>query len=96
MFDLPQTILNRLLTIKNLTPERLSNDEMQIAARVCHCTLCDSFWVRRLKVSPPRCPNCHKRGWDRPLLTAMMQGYPPTNTTLIGSAPTPALTEGEK
>lgn len=71
-FDYPKTILSKLLTHFKHSPERLSSQELDLAARVCHCTLCDNFWVRRFKKDPARCPECHKRGWNRPLLTEML------------------------
>lgn len=78
MYDLPQDILSKLLTHRNTTPERLSASEKEIAERIAHCTLCDNFWVRRKGKLPDRCPRCHKRGWDRPLLTAMLAAKPST------------------
>jgi hypothetical protein len=72
VFDLPKDILKKLLSYATTAPERLSASEKAIAARICHCVLCDNFWVRRKGKPPDRCPKCHKRGWDRPLLDAMM------------------------
>lgn len=76
MFDLPKSILKQLLTLKNTAPERLSAQEMELVERIVHCTLCDNFWVRRKQKLPERCPSCHKRGWDRPLITAMVLSQP--------------------
>lgn len=45
---------------------------MEIAKRIMHCTQCDYLWVRKRKAIPDRCPKCHKRSWDRPLLSALM------------------------
>ena len=78
MFDLPQTLLKQLLTYRNTNPDRLSPEEIQIANRVCHCTFCDSYWVRRKTQIPARCPKCHKVGWDRPLIQAMLAALQPT------------------
>lgn len=78
MFDLPKDVLSKLLTYRNTAPERLSASEMAIAMRIVHCTLCDNFWVRRKTKLPDRCPLCHKRGWDRPLLQAMLDQARPT------------------
>lgn len=78
MFDAPKDVLRKLLSFKNTTPERLSVSEMAIANRIEHCTLCDNFWVRRKNKIPDRCPCCHKRGWDRPLLHAMLAQSTPT------------------
>ena len=78
MFSIPQDVLKQLLSTKNTTPERLSNQEIEIAARIMHCTLCGELWVRRKKSVPERCPKCHHRGWDRPLLTAMLTAQQPT------------------
>jgi hypothetical protein len=86
MFSIPQDVLKQLLSVKNTTPERLSNHELAIAARICHCTLCDSLWCRRPKGIPDRCPKCHKRGWDRPLLSAMLLNYPARNVHALPAA----------
>lgn len=72
MFDLAKGILKQLLTLRNTAPERLSAQEMELVQRIVHCTLCGNFWVRRKQKLPERCPACHKRGWDRPLITAMV------------------------
>lgn len=72
MFDLPKPILKQLLSVKNTHPERLSHSELTIADRIVHCALCDNFWVRRKQKIPERCPACHRRDWDRPLITAML------------------------
>lgn len=85
MFDLPQPLLRQLLTVKNTNPERLSTMEIDIVNRIRHCSLCDGFWVKRLRGEPPRCPKCHKRGWDRPLITAMLTSLRPTTTPTPGA-----------
>jgi hypothetical protein len=72
MFAFPQTVLRQLLSAKNNAPERLSHQETAIADRICHCVLCDMMWIRRKNTVPDRCPKCHKRAWDRPLLSAML------------------------
>jgi predicted Zn-ribbon and HTH transcriptional regulator len=89
VFDLPKDILSKLLTHRNTNPERLSASEKAIADRIAHCTLCGNFWVRRKGKLPDRCPKCHKRGWDRPLLTAMLQQAPSI------THPEPAQGKGE-
>jgi predicted Zn-ribbon and HTH transcriptional regulator len=78
VFSIPQDVLRQLLSVKNTTPERLSAHETEIASRICHCTLCHWLWIRRKKTVPDRCPNCHARAWDRPLLTAMLSAAKPT------------------
>ena len=72
MYSMPQTVLSAVLTIKNTTPERLSTSERSIADRICHCTECNYLWVRNPGKLPNRCPHCHRRDWDRPLLTALV------------------------
>jgi predicted Zn-ribbon and HTH transcriptional regulator len=71
-FDYPKTILSKVLTTFKHNPERLSSQEIDLAMRICHCTLCGNFWVRRFKKEPARCPACHKHGWNRPLITEML------------------------
>jgi hypothetical protein len=64
--------------MRNTSPERLSPDEMQIAGRVCFCVFCNSYWVRRKTQIPDRCPKCHKKGWDRPFINALLAALPST------------------
>lgn len=78
MFDLPQNILNQLLTMRNTAPDRLSPEETAIAVRICRCVHCDSLWVRRKTQRPTRCPKCHKIGWDRPYIKALLAALPIT------------------
>jgi predicted Zn-ribbon and HTH transcriptional regulator len=72
MFYVTQDVLAQVLSIKSTTPERLSTHELAIANRICHCTVCNWLWVRRKSTFPERCPSCHSRAWDRPLISAMM------------------------
>lgn len=72
MLTIAQTILNQLLTTLNTAPDRLSASEQQIARRICHCTKCNTFWMRRKQKVPDRCPNCKTREWDRPFLSALI------------------------
>jgi len=89
VYSFPQTVLAALLAMKNTSPERLSNSEMSIASRICHCTECDYFWVRNVRKFPDRCPHCHKRDWDRPILRAMLGQQPLTTTPPHPSSPPP-------
>jgi predicted Zn-ribbon and HTH transcriptional regulator len=73
MFDLPKPILAQLLSAFNTRKDTLSSDEQMLASRICFCTLCDYIWVRRLKREPDRCPSCHRRGWNMPLVNAMLE-----------------------
>lgn len=75
MFDLPKDVLKKLVTTRNTAPERLTPSETVIADRIEFCTLCEYLWVRRKKASPPRCPSCHKLGWNRPLINAMLAAH---------------------
>ena len=70
--QLPQPVLSQLLRLYCEAKERLSGSEQGLAARICSCTLCHFYWVRRKSQVPLRCPSCHKRGWDRPMLTALL------------------------
>ena len=88
MFTFTQTVLQQVLSIRLTTPERLSAHETEIANRICHCTQCNNMWVRKRKGIPDRCPKCHKRNWDRPLLTAIIAAQTIT-TPKTGSQPQP-------
>jgi hypothetical protein len=72
VFAIPQPILAQVLKLKTTAPERLSQHEKEIADRICWCSLCNWLWVRNPHKLPDRCPHCHKRAWDRPLLTALI------------------------
>ena len=95
MFSLAQTVLAQLVTARNTAPERLSESEMTLAKRICHCVKCGSFWVRMKYKLPERCPHCHSREWDRPFLTALINAEanttptqpPSTEKKPIGGAP---------
>ncbi len=71
MFDLPKSILRKLLNVYLTQPTRLSPSEAEICRRIVICSFCDNIWVRRAKKVPDRCAKCHRRGWDRPLLELM-------------------------
>lgn len=72
MFDLPKPILTQLLTAYNTRKDTLSASEQMIASKVRLCSLCNYIWVKRGETEPARCPHCHKFGWDRPLINAML------------------------
>lgn len=74
MFNYPQDLLKELLTAFKQAPERLTSGETSIAARICYCGLCTYLWVKRKGKEPTRCPKCHKPGWNRPLISALLRG----------------------
>ena len=94
MFDLPKPILHQLLTVRNTRPDTLTTHEKELSDRICFCTLCDYIWVRRLATDPDRCPHCHKLGWNRPLINAMLAATQPTVTSEV--VPPKQLTEPNK
>ena len=81
MFSFPQTVLSAVLSVKNTTPERLSETERRVADRICACTVCQYLWIRNVNKIPMRCPKCHTAAWDRPLLSALMSRQ--TTTTSL-------------
>ena len=94
MFSLAQTILSQLVTARNTAPERLSDSEMTLAKRICHCVKCGAFWVRMKSKLPERCPKCHSREWDRAFLTALMHAESNSTTPPPKSTPkTPTVEE---
>jgi hypothetical protein len=95
VFDLPKPLLKQLLTFKNTAPERLSNSELEIAGRICHCTRCDNYWVRRKHKQPDRCPACHARDWDRPLIAAMLAADGASHPAAQKSTPNPPPPGGQ-
>ena len=72
MFDLPKPILLQLLTAYNTRKETLTPSEQMLASRIRLCCICTYIWVTRKRNDPKRCPHCHKHGWDRPLINAML------------------------
>ena len=91
--DLPKSILHQLLTRFNTQRELLTGDEQALCSRICLCVLCGYIWVRRLRKTPLRCPDCHKPGWNMPLV-AMLQNQ--VAVTYTGEVIQPKqLTEGE-
>ena len=87
MFDMPKAVLLKLLTVLHTAPQQLTATERALAERICHCCLCDALWIRRKKKTPERCVNCHKRGWDRPLLEALLAAIPkPTHPQSQGES----------
>jgi hypothetical protein len=69
--NLPQIVLRQVLSTRNERPATLTQDEIDFAARIMSCCLCTHLWVRRSMEQPERCPNCHKRGWNRPYINAL-------------------------
>jgi hypothetical protein len=78
MFDVPKTVLRKLLNLYHTKPEQLTDSEQSICDRIVLCTLCDNVWVRRRKKLPDRCPLCHRRAWNRPLMEALIAATPTT------------------
>lgn len=66
-----KSLLIKFLHLYHTHQEQLTPHEVEIAERICACSLCDNVWVRRKKKLPERCPQCHKHSWNRPLLEAM-------------------------
>jgi hypothetical protein len=83
VFQIPQPILAQVLKLRTTAPERLSQHETEIANRICWCSLCGWLWVRNPTKLPERCPHCHKRAWDRPLLTALLAASHAQPTPLV-------------
>lgn len=76
MFDVPKTVLRKLLNVFHTKPEQLTDSEQSICNRIVLCSLCDNVWVRRRKKLPDRCPSCHRRAWNRPLMEALLAAIP--------------------
>jgi hypothetical protein len=70
--DLPQSALKTVLNTALSNPNSMTSSELSFARRICLCSLCDWLWVRRGFQEPERCPHCNRRGWNRPLLNALI------------------------
>ena len=77
----PQTVLQQLLKLLNADKDRLSTSERSFTERICFCVACNWYWVRRFRVLPARCPHCHSRSWDRPLLAALLNAERPKESS---------------
>ena len=68
----PQQILQVLRSQLLNAPDKLTLTEFAISRKILKCTLCGNLWMRRTKKQPRVCPVCHKCGWDRPLIQAIL------------------------
>ena len=78
-FELPQTVLRKLRELLKANPLQLSDTERRIGDRIEICSACNYCWYRRAKKRPERCPNCHSRAWDRPLIAALVEAHNATH-----------------
>jgi len=76
--DLPQNVLRQVLNNALTNPNTMTGTEIAFAKRICSCSLCTHLWVRRTEEPPDRCPGCHRRGWNRPMINALIAAN--TNT----------------
>jgi predicted Zn-ribbon and HTH transcriptional regulator len=78
-FELPQAVLRKLRELYKSNPLQLSDTEKHIGERIEICSACNYCWYRRAKKRPERCPNCHSRAWDRPLVAALVDAHRATH-----------------
>jgi predicted Zn-ribbon and HTH transcriptional regulator len=78
-FELPQAVLRKLRNLYKSNPLQLSPTEQRIGERIEICSNCDYCWYRRSKKKPERCPKCHSRAWDRPLIAALVDAHRATH-----------------
>jgi predicted Zn-ribbon and HTH transcriptional regulator len=84
-YELPDSVLRKLKNLFASNPLQLSETEQRMAGRIEVCSACNRVWFRRAKRKPDRCPQCHSRSWDRPLVAALMEAHkavqpdPPTH-----------------
>jgi predicted Zn-ribbon and HTH transcriptional regulator len=74
-FELPDSVLRKLKNLSASNPLQLSETEQRLAQRIEVCSACNAVWFRRAKRKPDRCPRCHSRAWDRPLVAALVEAY---------------------
>ena len=70
--DLPQHVLRQVLNTALTNPNTMTESELTFSKRICSCSLCTHLWVRRKKDFPDKCPACHRRGWNRPMINALI------------------------
>lgn len=75
-FHLALTVLKSLRKLYITNPSRLTDSEQAIAKRILVCTSCDNYWIKKTKITPKRCPACHRTSWDRPLIQLMTDMAP--------------------
>ena len=78
--NLPQSVLQQVLSTAQTRPATLSTDELAYAGRIKACCICRHLWVQRFKVSPRRCPACHSTAWNRPMIRALAQAEASTSS----------------
>jgi len=78
-FELPQTVLRKIRELYKANPLQMSSTEQHIGERIEICSTCNWCWYRRAKKKPERCPHCHSRAWDRPLIAALLEAHKVTN-----------------
>lgn len=93
-YELPNSVLRKLKNLFASNPLQLSETEQNMARRIEVCSNCDAVWFRRAKRKPARCPKCHSRSWDRPLVAALVEAYKtttdhPSTNPQITQAPPP-------
>ena len=91
-FELAQPVLRKLRELYKSNPLQMSDTEKHIGDRIEICSGCNYCWYRRAKKRPERCPNCHSRAWDRPLIAALVEAHKATHV----DAPTPSRPGGKQ
>ena len=86
-FEPPTEVLRKLRNLYKSNPLQLSDTEKRIGERIEICSNCDYCWYRRARKKPERCPRCHTRAWDRPLVAALVEAHKATHVDASTSSP---------
>jgi uncharacterized paraquat-inducible protein A len=78
-YELPTPVLRKLRDLYKANPLQLSATEQHIGQRIEVCSQCNNCWFRRINKKPERCPACHTRAWDRPLIAALLEAHRATH-----------------
>lgn len=71
--NLPETVLEQILTRLGSAPETLSKAETDFARRIHKCSVCMHYWVARDHRHPKRCPKCFSTRWNMATINALAQ-----------------------
>lgn len=87
-WNLPRHVLLALRERMVTAANTLTQQEMEIAKRICQCSNCGNVWLRQRRKAPLRCPACHVWRYDTPTLDSLLAHPEPTlPTTTTQEAP---------
>jgi hypothetical protein len=83
--NLPEDVLEQILTRLGSAPETLSGAEMSFAKRIHKCCCCRHLWVSRDHRHPKRCPKCFTTQWNMATIRALADAHKATQPQRKGA-----------